>query len=630
GPLLEMLAALGHAEGPRPVITLLEGGLLVPDLPAEGGRLKNFDQWLGRSGTSGLRVLAHPHVTARAVNEDLGLPSLSPGIREVTNVQEADGLDWPLRLAGVWQMIVGGPLRQTQGGEFFKRDQDRLRSDPLLNSPFSDSPGQLPDIGLLAVMWALGESILHEKDGEIRAADFPSAWNAGLSATLESLWCALLQLNTWNPSNGWQDARSSANPYPAAYLLALLLLAHLPESSWTYPASIDQWILEHHPFWKSDFQAPSGPTFNLAPRPAPLSSFLLGLAHALRLVQVARDPQGEWVIRLSEFGRCLLGFSPVPNAVPNFPKTLLVQPNLEIIAYRQGLTPNLVVSLSRFAAWKSLGSACTLQLQPDTAYRALESGWTLENILQTLEQYSMRSIPSAVIESLRTWADKRERLNIYAAAALFEFAVPEDLEEALARGLAGLRLTDRLLLVPNEEQIDYRHFRLTGTRDYGLPPDQCVEIAGDGVTLTIDSARSDLLLETELRRFAEIVERPGSNAGRQYRLTPDTLASGRESGLGLAVLETWFQQRTGQPLTPAARLLLTGFLEEPMPLRQVLVLQVSKPEVADGLLQWPATKELIQGRLGPTALIIAPEQVESLRERLGVLGLNFQMETDAK
>ena len=56
-----------------------------------------------------------------------------------------------------------------------------------------------------------------------------------------------------------------------------------------------------------------------------------------------------------------------------------MQPNLEIIAYRQGLTPALIARLTRFAAWKSLGAACTLQLEPETVYRALEAGRDLRD-----------------------------------------------------------------------------------------------------------------------------------------------------------------------------------------------------------------------------------------------------------
>jgi len=75
--------------------------------------------------------------------------------------------------------------------------------------------------------------------------------------------------------------------------------------------------------------------------------------------------------------------------------------------------------------------------------------------------------------------------------------IVEDLDDALSR--VCRRLDSRALaVVANEAVIDYRHFRLNGTRDYGLPPEKCVDIEPDGVTLTVDPERSDLLVETEL------------------------------------------------------------------------------------------------------------------------------------
>ena len=101
-------------------------------------------------------------------------------------------------------------------------------------------------------------------------------------------------------------------------------------------------------------------------------------------------------------------------------------------------------------------------------------------------------------------------------------------------------------MLPGENDIDYRHFRLTGTRDYFLPPEKCVDVEEDGVTLRVDLAKSDLLLETELVRFAEPMPRDPAQPGRKlFRLTPESLAAGRKNGLDLAFLETWFAQRTG-------------------------------------------------------------------------------------
>ncbi|HMF14904.1 MAG TPA: hypothetical protein VKE94_21460, partial [Gemmataceae bacterium] len=128
---------------------------------------------------------------------------------------------------------------------------------------------------------------------------------------------------------------------------------------------------------------------------------------------------------------------------------------------------------------------------------------------------------------------------------------------------------------------------------------------------------------TELPRFAERLERLDLNGRREYRLTPASLAVGKTAGMTFSALEAWFKQRTGDSLSPAARLLLTG-AESPSPeLRRHLVLTVATEDLADGLLQWPETRELVVARLGPTALIVAEEKVTRLQERLAALGVNL-------
>ncbi len=354
-----------------------------------------------------------------------------------------------------------------------------------------------------------------------------------------------------------------------------------------------------------------------------LETFLLGIAYHIRLVQAMRGEEGVWHIRLSPTGRWLLGLAEPPALETIHTQTLLVQPNLQIIAYRQGLTSNLIARLTQFAAWENLGAACTLQLRPETVYRALEAGQTFESIRLTLEQHGTRTVPPAVLDSLRTWANKRDRITVYPSATLLEFGSADDLDEALARGLPAVRLADTLAVVASEEAIEFRHFRLTGTRDYALPPEKCVRIEDDGVTLSVDLARSDLLLETEVPRFAEPPGGTSSNGRRQYRLTPESLSAARSAGMTLPALETWFFQRSGQQLPAAARLLMTAGQMEAPRLRRHLVLHVADEELADGLEQWPQTRELIEERLGPTALVVAQENAERLRERLKDAGITL-------
>jgi hypothetical protein len=623
GNLVELAVALGQEDGLRPVFELLQAGLLYPDLGA-GGKVRNFEQWLAYPPSTGLTAFTTPLIAARAIGVDLGLPDLSeavgaegssPASATAHSIQEADGLEWLLRLAMLWQQVSAAPLRRTQQGGFFKRDADRLAQDPLLNAAPHDRLAEVPDVGFWAEALAEQEALLQQADGEVRAGDLPPTWERGLAAALEALWVDLPRIRSWNPRDGWRGGEEAgANPFPSACLLACLLLARLPEGAWVRPDAIEAWITAHHPYWAGEAMRPS------LHKPW-AEAFLLGIAYHLRLVQVVRDDAGGWRVRLAPAGRWLLGLAEAPSLESAYSQTLLVQPNLEIVAYRQGLTTGLLARLTRFAQWKSLGAACTLQLGPESVYRALELGQSFDSIRLALEQHGTRALPAAVLDSLKTWANKRERITVYPAATLLEFADAEDLQEALARGLAAVRISDTLAVVASEEAIDFRHFRLTGTRDYALPPERCVQVEADGITLTVDVGRSDLLLETELPRFAEPQTAPSANGRRQYRLTPASLGAAREQGLSLTTLEVWFQQRTGGPLSPAARLLLTG-AQTPAPrVGRHLVLHVASSELADGLMQWPQTRALIADRLGPTALVVEEERLEALRQRLLEAGI---------
>jgi hypothetical protein len=621
--LVELLAATGHAAGVDPVVNLCRQGLLFPALGAGASGLRTFEQWLVRSGNLEAVAIVVPSITDRAGVEEVGLPGLAPAREEPASILETDGLDWPLRLAVLWQQVREAPLRLTQQGGFFKRDFDRLRTEPLLAGEGGDAVIPIPDAGLLAVSLARALGIVQEANGELRSTSLPPEWD--LPGCLVALWTAFLRVGDWDPGDGWQLDRRALG-YRSAYLLALLMLGRLSEKSWAAPEDIGRQVCGIHPFWAG--QADGNGAKRTEAGSAALTTFLLGVAHPLRLVQIGKSSSGRWLVRLSAWGRWLLKLADSPPFPPAFPKTLLVQPNLEVVVYRQGLSPFLIGALSQFAVWKTLGSACTLQIIPESVYHGLESGWTFDRILQVLERHGMRPTPLPVIESLRTWANKRERLTVYPSAALLEFASAKDLEEALARGLQAVRLADRLAVAADEAGIDYRQFRLSGTRDYSLPPDRCVAVESDGVTLTIDIARADLLLETELTRFAEFAETGDAGGGRRYCLSMGSLARARESGVTATYLEEWFLQRTGGPMPPAARLLLGGIQTRSLAaFRRQMILHVESAAVADGLVQWPATRRLISQRLGPTALVVPAECVDPLRKELETLGLAVALET---
>src|SRR5262249_4478951 len=152
-------------------------------------------------------------------------------------------------------------------------------------------------------------------------------------------------------------------------------------------------------------------------------------------------------------------------------------------------------------------------------------------------------------EALRTWADRRERITYHAAATLIEFASSADLERGLRlwppTSAPPVRVSDRLLLVADEESVPYRYFRKAGARDYSHEPEACLEVGPDGVSLTLDLARSDLLIDAELARLADEQPIAAGSPRRRFVVTARSLARAAEQGLSATALGSWYQRRTG-------------------------------------------------------------------------------------
>jgi hypothetical protein len=96
--------------------------------------------------------------------------------------------------------------------------------------------------------------------------------------------------------------------------------------------------------------------------------------------------------------------------------------------------------------------------------------------------------------------------------------------------------------------------------------------------------------------------------------------------MNLVQLDAWFGQRTGKASSPAARLLHSGAELGSCQVKRMLVVNVPSPELTDGLAQWPETARLIQSRLGPTALVVAEEKLEELRNRCREIGVQLAQE----
>ena len=618
GHLLALQATLGESTGTSTLNELLQSGLLSP-LTTEGMEpIADFQLWYVSQHLLLAPVVCHSGVSGRALS--IGMPrnvalrlgrALQPA-ESGSSVPELDGYDWPLRIAVVWQQVLELPMKLTQGNLLFKRDLTRLQADDTRLSSSADQLATLPDASILALHWADAANLLERRGVELFAAPFPAEWEQSRDDVLRELWAGLSAVEAWDPKQGYHPLESGQSAFPSAIVTVMLILAQAEHpQSWHRIDALAEWLWGHHPSW-------SGLLASTEEGTEWLTTLLSSLLHPLRLVELQRG--NELSVRLSELGRHLLLGTATPEPTPIFPQTLLVQPNGEILLYRQGLTPNLVAKLTRFAQWKGIGPACTLELNATQTYHGLESGLSLASITQTLNQHGMKTIPPPVLDLLGRWASKRERLTIFSSATLVEFPTPKDLDEAVSRGLVSIRVTERIGLTDDGSDPDFKQMRLIGNRDYSAKPQECLSIADNGVTLTIDSALSDLLLEAEIIRIAEPLPDDPTQP-RRYKLTPASLKKATDSGMTVEQLDRWFMTRSGEPLSAAGRMLLERATISSPNVVSFLVLQVESEAIADGLMQWPETAQYLGDRLGPQAIIIEQESIEPLREVLAGLGI---------
>lgn len=657
------LTAVGVDPG-RALADLLEHGLLAIEPLDKSISVEEFATWIGPAPARAVDLRIHPAVArgAKVARPDGKLP---PVVGQVGQIRESDGLGPIIRLAAIWQRVRLEPLRQTQQGVLYKRDQERMDGDLILSEAGTDSLEPLPALPSfwLALARRVG-LIVSESPGDRLVAAGTEFWidNAvHLQQMIAAGWFGLRSWREWEPGPG-ERADSGAS---LAFLRIppLLWLATLEDHEWAAIDDLAEHLSSLNPQWdrlsvrsEPGAAAPEsrrvgarGKAQGSAAPPVPrgphaLRLLLLGAAAPLGLVRAGEERESRRVVvQLTPLGRYVLAMAPPPTPRPVIDHFLFVQPNLEMIAYREGLNPRLVGELSRFAWWTKIGAALELKLSQESVVLGLESGVTPSQMIEVLSRHSQRPLPGLIADAITRWAGRREQLSVYIAATLLEFSSREERDQALAAWNAPdpqafLPVAERLLLVENPQLVPTDRIISKGSRDYRLPPEKCITVEPDGVTLALDPARSDLLIDAELSRIAdenqrETLGRSSDRAGsqaevRRYLVSRASLERAAGMGVTPAQITDWFVRRTGRPPTPALKLLLRPVQAGPtvLPARRMLVVVTPTAEMADGLIQHPATSDLIGERLGPTALSLPEDALEPMRQALHELGFALEVE----
>ncbi len=662
------LAGLSHALGildvePKAAILgLLELGLAAVEHDGELGMIDDFQGILARKNATQVRLRVHPGV-AKEVRTEPPSESLPKLAGPVSQIRESDGLEAILRLGALWQRVDAEPLRQTQQGTLYKRDSERIRQDPVLAGSIADALKPLPDAPFLwmAIARRIG-LVEYEVAGERLLAGGPEFWTDNAVHLPHMIATAWLGLRSWQELEGevqLEDVDNLALPFLRPAIM--LWLSALGEEEWVALDDLAEHLTARFPGWSRVTLAeeplalldaagrnsvPRGRTrIKVENHRAPqgskvLEALLLGAAYPLGLVRVAEERSGRRLaVQISRLGRYVLALGPTPLSRATFEHFLFVQPNFEVIAYRQGLTPQLVGLLSRLAAWTQIGAALELKLTRESIVHGLDRGMTPESMLDLLARHSQRPLPPGVIDAVKSWSARRERVTFYRAATLIEFGSSSERDRAVESwpdgdAAAPIAVSDRFLLVEDDRNIPFDRLRMSSSRDYRRPAEVCVTVLSDGVSLQLEPARADLLVDAELERFADPAASPEpvrgqrpSAAQRSFVISAASIRRALERGLTPHQLAEWFAKRTGGEIPPAVGLLLAATTTRVPTLAagRIFVLNVPSVVLLDGLLQHPATSPHFGNRLGPTSVAIPDDQVAPLQKVLKDLGFKLEI-----
>jgi hypothetical protein len=167
----------------------------------------------------------------------------------------------------------------------------------------------------------------------------------------------------------------------------------------------------------------------------------------------ATDAPGELRLLVSRAALALRN-EPDDAAIPETPGRVIIQPNLDALAYPPLTAPTLF-TLDSCATRGALERVAHYRLTKSDVTRAQRQGWSDEELARWLEALTGQPLPGAVRVRLGDWARAASRIHLIPRATLLATATPAVLDALLAdraaREWVVRRLGPTLALIPADE-----------------------------------------------------------------------------------------------------------------------------------------------------------------------------------
>ncbi len=141
---------------------------------------------------------------------------------------------------------------------------------------------------------------------------------------------------------------------------------------------------------------------------------------------------------ITKFGKELLGFERKPSKEPTIyydkndnsqkKKILFMTPNFEISVLSEEIDKIALFDLNRFADIEKADVVSLYKINSETIMKGIESGFSLNKIINFLKKYSSSEIPQNVIYQLRDWVSKYGKVRAFKGTFLIINDMPLFLE----------------------------------------------------------------------------------------------------------------------------------------------------------------------------------------------------------
>ncbi|MBN1428396.1 MAG: helicase-associated domain-containing protein [Anaerolineae bacterium] len=341
----------------------------------------------------------------------------------------------------------------------------------------------------------------------------------------------------------------------------------------------------------------------------------------LGLIEIGLDHGSVVGLRLTQLGREVFHPELASASVSTLTEPAsdqpvwVVQPNFDIVAYLDRAGPTQLAFLERHAerAQAHVHTA-HYRLTRESIYRGLESGVSLEELLQVLEAGANALLPQNVAVEIREWAELRERLIVRQRAHLLEFPNADDMQAALDRGLVGDVVGERCLLVDESSKDAVANLKRF---DYAAPLPKCLTVSEEGL-IGIKAGPRDLAIDAQLAQWAERLQ------NGDWQITETSVQAALKRGLRLKQLLAWLDMRLSHRLWPFLALALRSWAGTAphVELETVIVLRCPDEQVFLAIASSERAQSFLTGCLEPDLLFVNPSYLEDLQAYLAWAGFS--------